>query len=219
MSKRKTTNKKYVFTLSYKTDSEKKNITDIEEILDTFSYTDETRKIHKCLVSKINFNEPNTGYCCYWCRHPFKTIPLACPIRYIPAMSTRTYYSEMTKNNFAIKELTCIGQKINPDRQDITITDMDYYETDGIFCSPNCLFAYIKDNKKNPMYIDSESLFNKLHQSKIIPAPHWKLLIPYGGSMTIEKFRESFNKVEYINKGRCQPFKSMGSAFEEFIKI
>ena len=227
MNKKKSISKKFIFTLPF-TDSLAnlyqengivpcKNVTDVEEIINTFSYTDESRKFHKCIVSKIgDFNSQT--YHCYWDRHPFKTQALGCPIKYIPKSSVRTYYSEMTKSNFSVKESACKNQSISSNG-DIVSTENDYYETDGIFCSPNCLFSYIKDNKKNPLYIDSETLFYRLCSEKILPAPHWRMLSVYGGTLTIDKFRDGFSKMQYEDRGYCNPYKSLGVAFEEFIKM
>ena len=38
--------------------------------------------------------------------------------------------------------------------------------------------------------------------SEILPAPHWRKLKEYGGDMTIEDFRNSFNKATYIEQGK-----------------
>lgn len=82
----------------------------------------------------------------------------------------------------------------------------EYYLVEGIFCSFNCCLAYILDNKKNPKLAQSPFLLRKLFtdilgekvEFDILPAPSWKLLKDYGGHLSIEEFRESFNHVEYI---------------------
>ena len=227
MNKKKTSAKKYVFTLPFTASLVAlykengifpiKNVTDVDEIISTFSYSDETRKFHKCIVSKIgDFN--SGAYHCYWCRHPFKTQALGCPIKYMPNTSVRTYYSEMTKSNFSVKESVCFNQHVKH-KDDIETIENDYYETDGIFCSPNCLLSYIKDNKKNALYIDSETLFYRLCPDKILPAPHWRVLDVYGGPLSIEKFREGFSKMHYEDRGYCKPYRSTGVAYEEFIRV
>ena len=227
MGKKKSVGKKFTFSIPfnhsiinlYKDNGIclKKTVTDVDEIINTFSYTDETRKLHKCIVSKIG-DFKSKVYNCYWCRHPFKTVALGCPIKYVPNVSTRTYYSEMTKSNFSVKENVCKNQTFS-DNSDIETTENDFFETDGIFCSPNCLYTFIKDNKKNPLYIDSEALFYRICTEKLLPAPHWRLLEVYGGTLTIEKFREGFSKMQYEERGYCKPYRSVGLAFEEFIRI
>ena len=232
MSKRKTT-KKYIFSIrlplslketytKYGIEFNSSNVTGIEEILGSLNFVDETRKMHHCLISSIDFNS-GKKYCCFWDRHTFTTTPLGCPIKYVSNVVSRTYFSEITKDKFTVKESIFPGQKI--DRSiEVRKDTNDYYETDGIFCSLNCMWAFILDNKKNPIYADSEYLFTRfmfdvMKISKVIPAPHWRLLEEYGGILTIEKFRESFSNVEYENKGLYKPFRSIGFAFEEKIKL
>ena len=91
---------------------------------------------------------------------------------------------------------------------DISIKDNQYYETDGVFCSFNCCLAFVLDNKHNRLYDNSERLLIKIHNklmnsvnSIINPSPHWKLLKEYGGHLDIDKFRNNFNKIEYIYQG------------------
>jgi hypothetical protein len=55
--------------------------------------------------------------------------------------------------------------------------------------------------------------------TKINSAPHWRLLEEYGGDLNIEEFRKSFSKVEYENRGVYKPFRSIGVAFEEKLKL
>jgi hypothetical protein len=232
MSKRKTT-KKYFFTIrlslsiketysKYDIAFENKNVTGIDEILGSLTYTDETRKLHHCLISKIDFNS-GKRYCCFWDRHPFTTTPLACPIKYVPNVVSRTYFSEITKDKFTVKESVYADQKVDGSIS-VTTEKNDYYETDGIFCSFNCMYAFILENKKNPIYSESEYLFTRflhdvLKMTKINPAGHWRLLEEYGGTLTIEEFRLAFSKIEYENKGIYKPFRSIGYAFEERIKL
>lgn len=193
-----------------------KHTTNIEEISQTLTYTDVTRKEHKCFISRID--PKGNKYNCFWDHHPipFTNVLIGCPINYIPSTATRSYYSEMTKSNFSVRENVysdeCVSDKLVKDEN-------DYYETDGVFCSLNCLLAFIEDNSKNPLYANSKMLFHKLYKKNITPAPSWRLLIPYGGNLTIEKFRENSNKLTYNNRGICRPYKPIGFAYEENIKI
>ena len=232
MSKRKTA-KKYIFniklSLSLKETYSKydiifsnKNVTGIEEILGSLNYIDETRKVHSCLISSIDFTS-GKKYCCYWCRHPVVYPAIGCPIKYVPNVISRTYFSEITKDRFSVKESVYSGQNIDSEI-DVKIERNNYCETDGIFCKDgSCLYAFIIENKKNPLYADSEYLFLKFMKEigapKIYPAPHWRLLEEYGGTLSIEKFKENCRKIEYEPKGICRTFKSIGHAFEEKIKL
>jgi hypothetical protein len=111
----------------------------------------------------------------------------------------------------------------------------EYYITDGVFCSFNCCKAFIKDNKHNSLYEYSEILLNKLFhyimqlentnidikKFIIIPAPHWRLLQQYGGHLSINKFRENFNKVNFNFHGILNKniFKPIGHLYEEKINF
>ena len=78
------------------------------------------------------------------------------------------------------------------------------------------------------MYNISEMLllkmYNDIHQVQtpynIEEAPHWRKLKEYGGDLSIDEFRDSFNKIEYKNHGFIVPkFKSLGILFEEKLKF
>lgn len=115
----------------------------------------------------------------------------------------------------------------------IELSNKNYYLTDGIFCSFNCCMSFInyqKREKNASMYNLSEMLLLKIY-TEIHPtvknpvieeAPHWRQLIKYGGDMTIEMFRNSFNRMEYKNHGfisEFPTFKSIGVIFEENLKF
>ena len=82
----------------------------------------------------------------------------------------------------------------------------------NILLSTNNLTKYINEviflNIITPSeYNLSLSLLVKMYQDlfkqefDIMPAPHWRLLIQYGGNLTIDEFRDQFNKVEYKDIG------------------
>lgn len=105
----------------------------------------------------------------------------------------------------------------------ISIEKRGYYQTDGVFCSFNCVMAYIEENKDKPLYRLSESLILKMYNDVfnnpvcITPAPHWRLLLEHGGHLTIENFRNEFNNSEYIDHGLT--FLPIGKMFEKKIKF
>jgi len=202
------------------------------------SFIDEAKKAHKCTISMIDFNtnkeigQSNT-YDCFWCRTPIPNniMAIGCPIKYVPTQAVKSYYSEISKDKYTIKEniTTKRNASINKEESNLTIIDKNYYLTDGIFCSFNCCMAYIEDNKHNSLYDMSEGLllkmYHDIHPTKVVSideAPHWRKLKQFGGDLTIEQFRESFNKIEYQNHGfmSCFPkFKSVGVLFEEKLKF
>jgi hypothetical protein len=204
---------------------------------DTVSYLDEAKKMKKCIVTMLSvadghFLPEKTDIHCWWCRHSFDTIPIGCPIRYVPHQVEKEYISEITKDSYKIRENMEIQyQKDLQSNDNITykIIDKNYYETDGIFCSFNCLFAHILENKHNPLYKNSLNLMNKIYFDCVGKLPvnlkeasSWKLLKVYGGHLSIKDYRDKFNYVEYIDRGKIaniQKFKPIGTLFEEKSKL
>jgi hypothetical protein len=110
----------------------------------------------------------STKIYCFWCSHPFDSIPWGIPFKYI--------------NNV--------------------------FHVDGNFCSPECAAAYNFDQKDFNMwerYALLNLLYNKINYPsyrKVKLAPQRRLLVEYGGSMSIEEFRshcQNYSKDYIIN--------------------
>ena len=217
--------------------------TQLEDILvsqrapEVISFLDESKYMRKCDVSMVDVSTnkplPKKQYSCFWCRHPIpeNNVPIGCPIKYVPHQAVKTYYSELTKDRYVIK------QNITDKRADILSETKDrrmsminrgYYVTDGAFCSFNCCMAYIGENKRQTTYKESTMLllkmYNNIHDekvNKIIPAHHWRKLEAYGGNLTVEQFRNNFNKVEYVDYGDTINLfqRRIGRLFEEKLKF
>lgn len=196
----------------------------------------------------------NLKYCCYWCRHKFESASIGCPIKYISKKAVKNYYSEVSKDFYTIKENITRNrsQMLHTNKSkfvfsphlavektdetataiappsttcSININNKDYYSTDGIFCSFNCCKAFIKENKHNKLYENSDILLTKLYEDMynvknivINPSPHWRLLIEYGGYLTIQQFRDNFNKTTYESHGvirNTDIFKPIATLYEE----
>ena len=226
-------------------DSVPQNTTKISELSvnrntpEVISFIDEAKKIHKCNISMIDFKTKkefvsDLSYYCFWCKNqiPETVMAIGCPIKYIPSQAVKTYYSEISKDKYTIKEnITYKKQQSieNSNDKDLSLIKNNYYLTDGIFCSFNCCMAYIDDNKHTSMYDISEMLLLKMYHD-IYPtkvqcidmAPHWRKLKNFGGNLTILQFRDSFNKIEYQEHGYINgipKFKSIGVLYEEKLKF
>ena len=198
---------------------------------DPISFLDESKKLHVCNVTQIDFsskmNVTLLRYHCYWCKHPFETMPIGCPVNYVSCQAVKKYHSHITKDKYTIKENITSGNEIQD--SNITVIPQEYYETDGVFCSFNCCKAWIADNKHNRLYDKSDMLLTKMYNDVIgsdlvviNKAPHWRLLEHYGGHLNIIQFREGFFNVEYQYHGitRTLPtFISIGHMYEEKIKF
>ena len=76
--------------------------------------------------------------------------------------------------------------------------DLDRYKLFGNFCSPNCAKSYCLSNKllETKLYLLCQ-FYKKLFgpSFKFTPAPSFLMLKEYGGTLTIEEFRNS----RYVN--------------------
>lgn len=215
------------------------NITKISELQvtlepDAVSFLDEAKKQRKCIPTMIHHCKKNilpetTGIHCFWCRHSFDSMPIGCPVKYVPSQVEKKYVSEITKDTYQIKE-NFDDRKVDElvsEMMDLTTEEKDYYETDGVFCSFNCCLSWIDSNKKVPLYANSRSLLMKLyidifdHSPKTLTAaPDWRILTVYGGHLSITDYRKTFNKIIYTPHNKILPkFVPLGFLFEEKSKF
>ena len=100
---------------------------------EVMSFLDEAKKMHKCVLSMIDFNTGKvinkTGkkYRCFWDRHdiPTNIKPIGCPLRYIPPRITKTYYSEISKSKYTIKEYITPARARKLFKKEMDIVDSD----------------------------------------------------------------------------------------------
>jgi hypothetical protein len=238
--------KKYniIFTSNLNQENIPENITNINDILpnknedtNNICFIDEIKQKHKCIATMIDFttnkNIKDLIYHCFWCRHSFDTPAIGCPIEYVSNKLTKKYHSEISKDDYKICENITTNKlnkiknnldNLNKKETTFIIDNDEYYITDGIFCSFNCALSFILENKHNSIYNHSEYLLTKLYiemtniKNKIMPAPSWRLLFEYGGNLSINNFRNRFNKCNYENFGTvCSKIKSIQYVFEEKI--
>jgi len=203
----------------------------------TFSYLDESKKEHSCVLTMVQQKDqekmPETTVShCFWCRHGFEFRPLGCPLQYTPHRLVKNYYSEITKDNYTLRENISMQQcEENQDIycvQQMEMQDRNFYIMDGVFCSFNCCLAFIQDNAKNPLYTYSHNLLTKLYfdlfgeqAQPIVPAPSWRLLKAYGGHLSIEEFRRNFYRIEYssVENVLFPRHKPISFLFEKQVRI
>lgn len=156
---------------------------------------------------------------CFWDRHPCD-VQFGCPIKYKSGQLVKSYVSEISNEEYTIKE-NITQDRFNEVKQYKTIEK--HYEMEGNFCSFSCCLSWIQDNKHNPVYDNSEILLRQMVRSakvsidQLKPAPHWRTLIPYGGVLTIEKFRSN---PEYKFHGVCiEPVRQIQYLFEKTCSI
>jgi hypothetical protein len=206
---------------------------------EVISFLDESKRLIKCDVSMIDLNTgkiigSNDCYHCFWCRHAIPTgiRPVGCPLKYVPHQAVKSYYSEITKDRYTIKENITEKtanhvENINDKR--LSLIKKGYYSTDGAFCSFNCCMAFIENKRRESRFKDAQKLLLKMYNSMneeevdfIEPAHHWRKLRSYGGNLTIEQFRSSFGRIEYLEHGyvldrpKCV---AAGMLFEEKLRF
>tara|TARA_B110000211_G_C14031905_1_gene532535 strand:- start:517 stop:1245 length:729 start_codon:yes stop_codon:yes gene_type:complete len=224
--------KKYLTKISEPQQTCIYDLDNVSNKLCNLNLMDETKKIKNCNVSFIDFKtQKETKYLtynCFWCRNKFNNIGIGCPLKYIPASTTIRYKSCISKNTYTINESLTDTKIKNIKFTEDTGYSKHIYETDGIFCSFNCCLAHIKDNKHDYKYNKSEYLLYKMYnefsidtKSEITPAPDWKLLKEYGGTLSIEKYRDNFNNIEYVYNGLIKDILIIPiiSLYEKNIKI
>ena len=93
--------------------SMKTSIMDLSTEPDTespiYTYLDESKQSHNCCITMSELlsseNLPkNTNIKCFWCKHCFDTSPIGCPVSYLANKVTKSYHSEITKDEIAAFE-------------------------------------------------------------------------------------------------------------------
>lgn len=191
-------------------------ITDIKDIKANGAFflddakTTHNVKLHTVYIGNKFLNKSNIN--CYWDRNPIDSDirPVGCPIEYVYPETVNSYYFKNDELNETVQ--------LNKNNKD------GYYIVDGCFCSFNCCLSFIKENIHNPLYKKSTSLLYKMQKqvfseiTEIVPAPDWRLLVEYGGELSIDIFRKDFDNIEHIYKGIFIS-KSVIRAYEEKYKL
>lgn len=194
------------------------NTTDIGSIinLDTnfSSFLNDPHKQYQLHLTMIdgatsrNIDGMKHRVACFWCRHRFDSAPIGCPLRYVPNQVEKTLHTRANET-YTINENIASSEIVSDQKQ----TRENYYETDGVFCSFNCCSAFIDDNYTDSRYKFSRSLMMGMFcavndidprdvPERIRPAPSWRLLTEYGGHLSIEEFRASFDSVAFTETHR-----------------
>ena len=212
--------KKYGLCIVSNIDIESTIQTNKTNIIDVIEKPEETHvsfvddKNDKCFITMLDWINKDkflqkTDIACFWCKHQFTSKPLGCPVKFINNRIEKSYVSYITKDKYYMKENLTKTKldailKIKTDSFEITPVETEYYLTDGVFCSFNCIIAFINDHSKDIFYSESKMLTYSMYRevvgkkaTKIKSSPHWRLLKMFGGPFTISDFRKSFNLYEY----------------------
>ncbi|MDD4930666.1 MAG: hypothetical protein PHG66_00735 [Candidatus Colwellbacteria bacterium] len=156
------------------------------------------------IVSRKKIPE-ETNIPCHGCRRKFSSQPLSIPIEFHPS-----YY--FSKNDpTKIKRLTTREkEKLELDKEN-NIVELDYFDTEGIVCSFNCIISCIEEcpspiYKKTPYLISMmyKMIFGKYPDQKILKAPSWKMRSEYGGPLSDDEFERSLQTIQFTDTHQCQ---------------
>lgn len=142
---------------------------------------------------------------CHGCHRKFSSQPIGIPIEFHPS-----YY--VSKN-----DTTKIRRLTTKDRENLekdpanNIVVMDYFDTEGVVCSFNCIISCIEDSpsaiyKKTPYLISMmyKMIFGKYPEQKIIKSPSWRMREEYGGPLSDEEFEKSLQTIQFVDTHQCQ---------------
>lgn len=147
---------------------------------------------------------------CHGCRRRFTSQPIGIPIDFHPS-----YY--VSKNDpTKIKRLTVKERETLESSGENSIVYMDYFDTEGIVCSFNCIITCIEDSP-SPIYKKTLSLISMMYKmifgvypiQKIIKAPSWRMREEYGGPLSDEEFEGVLQTVKFTDTQQCQKIQRM----------
>jgi len=149
--------------------------------------------------------ESVTSIPCYGCRRKFSSQPLGIPIEFHPSIYVSK--NDPTKT----KRLTTREKEEIQNKDKNTIIEKDYFDTEGVVCSFNCIISCIEDSpsplyKKTPYLISLmyKLIFGKYPEQKIVRSPSWKMREEYGGPLSDEEFQKSLQTIQFTDTHQCR---------------
>ena len=182
----------------------------------------------------------STDVSCFWCKHNcFKSSPIGLSsCVFMADKVTKVYHSEITKDKYEITEnLTSTRKKrieklMENHKSKFSVLDNHsrYFIVDGVYCSFNCCKAFIMSVQREDFYKHSQNLLNIMYRqvfdqatTNIEIAPDWRLLNIFGGPLTIQEFRKSFNNMRFNDIDdyiiRAPNSRMIGKLYEKKVKF
>ena len=177
---------------------------------------------------------------CFYCRRKFDYTPFGIPVKYYPSLyilidnSLQTskysfnYKENIIRLNKNEKERILNILKNNPNiiyenkyenkeqRREHKIVTKNFFETDGNFCSFNCMISFIEENGNNPLYHNSynylylmyKQIFGEYPSQPFIRSPSWKLRKEYGGPLNDEDYSKFIQSTPIIESKQIKTINS-----------
>lgn len=160
-----------------------------------------------CLSLDLKPLPLKTNMPCMWDRHTFNTVPLGIPIKWHPSYFVKEFSNE-SGEKYTVKQYVSkkSREKLEKRREEnLQLYKQEFFSTDGIVCSFNCMLAFIQSTKdktyKNSYYLAKllyKKIFNRTETIEPAEDP-CRLLKEYGGIYDIEEYRSNFNNIKYID--------------------
>ena len=182
---------------------------------------------------------------CFYCRRKFESAPIGVPIKYYPSVYILINNSQLSKYSFNYKEnvvklnknerkrLIDILQnnennicnfkqnEKNNEKNLHKVLTKNFFETEGTFCSFNCIVSFIEENSSNPIYQNSNNLIYLMYkqifgwypEQSFIRSPSWKLRKEYGGPLSDEDYDKYIQTIPIIDTKQVKNTFSYSSEF------
>lgn len=174
-------------------------------LANTIVFSDDAKKTVQCINVTPSYTNKKNHHC-MWCTLLLTNPPMGCPTG--------------LKTNFKEKKVY-LRDNTEPTKQLEQEPSNDFI-TYGIFCSVNCIKAYIIDRAHDSRYRHSSRLLVKMYSkltgvtapTTIHPAPHFSMLNKYGGDMSETQYKQAFDKIVYTENGKFNMF-PMSTIYDE----
>ncbi len=180
---------------------------------------------------------------CYYCRRVFNFFPLGIPIRYYPSVYILKDVNYLKDNNnshslkysFNNKENTVKLNKNEKDRLIKILTNnpntlniesknshkiitKNFFETDGIVCSFNCMVSFINENyspiyqnSSHLMYLMYKQIFGEYPTQPFVRSPSWRLRKEYGGVLDDNDYNKYTQSIPIVDSKQLKTLNSVRS--------
>lgn len=157
---------------------------------------------------------------CFGCHRRFDTVPLGIPIEYHSSIYSSS--NDPTK----IKKMTNNELNILSEEKKENVQSLNYFDTDGVVCSFNCIYSFIETNQ-SPLYKNTpflvpymyKMIFGHFPKKRIIKSPSWRLRSEYGGPLSDEEYVNNLQTLEFIDMNQISKINKMLNPVGRVFKI
>jgi len=150
---------------------------------------------------------------CLGCHRVYNSCPLGVPVKYIPNM-----VESQIKTDKGVISLISPASGPTPKK---LVTKNDYFITDGMVCSFNCILTVIESNPHlyrdttTLMYKMYKKIFGKFPTSPILRSPDFRLRSQYGGPLSDIEYEKCLQTVKFVDTSQLKMY-VIGRLFEVY---